>query len=693
MEIEQQDCVTSDQTVPDSPKSQQEAGNSDVMIQNENGLLDKNMEAESPMQRVSDDVSANTIQCETSSLVTSDTGKEENVPDVVNTISEIVDPNLEVSTDPVDDGLINEIAKKVDTEDRMTFCIEKPAETLLPVTSQGEKVEEVLVVHPVCAFARPLNMEFDLLEETDVMSELAKEVQLKVNDAQVNSASGDDSATASIEEEKGDKTPSSEEDKVNENSGEGLVDEGIAPVVEQVVRRSQRVYNSLVGPDYAVKVVAPLPLYKKSTLPADTSLVQSGRRPKQVAALKTKKSQLKTGRRSLSVKTDMSRRTPVREESLKMCNPTTSRASSVVSSVYRKDGKGVKKLPKFLSQFSVNSKGGEKMDVKKTLPKNRCNTSLTDAESVRCSTPDKPLQKSASTASLIRKLKMKDGSEVPTPRRSQRIYNSLNGPEEAVNVITSTTRNYRPNDEVVYNSLVGEERDVKLEIPNIRKRIIKKPKPADEMKKTKMSSDEEAKPTQGYSKFDGSLLAESHSGIPLATRIAHEFSQTADTSVKKRSTRSQSKTGEKEQPEEDSGDKINKDSNTSGTPPTESGINEASVLVASSYYTTKRGTQTQVTYSTPSTLSCSTASKKRPAMSASVQKGGSTQRKQNLELGSRPSSATSRTSVASERSLRSSTKTVKDSVDPEKSSTQQMEESTVTKTASLKKSRSSSKLN
>lgn len=689
MEMEQQDCCTADQTVPDSPKSQQEAGNTDVMYQHESGLLVKNMEVETPEQKVGNDVSADTVQCEASSVVTSDADKEENVPDVVNTISEIVDPNLEVSTDPVDDGLINEIAKKVDTEDRMTFCIEKPAESLLPVTSQGEKIEEVLVVHPVCAFARPVNMEYDLIEETDVMSELAKEVQHKVNDAQENSASGGDSATASNEEEKGEKTPSSEGDKVNGNSGEIVTDEGIAPVVEHVVRRSQRVYNSLVGPDYAVKVVAPLPLYRKSALPAETSVVDSARkRPKPVAALKTKKSQLKSGRRPVSAKSDMSRRTPVRMESLKMCNPTTSRASTVVSTAYRKDGKGVKKLPKFLSQFGVNSNGAEKTDVKKTVPKNRGNTSLADAESGRSATPDKPLAKSASTASLIRKLKMKDGSEVPTPRRSQRIYNSLNGPEEAVNVITPTTRNCRPNDEVVYNSLVGEERDVKLEIPNIRKRIIKKPKPADKMKKTRMSSDEEGNPGQGYGKFDGSL-AESHSGIPLATRIAHEFSQTADASEKRRSTRSQSKTEEKEQSEEDSVDKINTDSITSASPPS-----EASILVASSYYTTKRGTQTEVTYSTPSTLSYSTASKRRPAMSASVQKTGTTQRKQNLKsASSRPSSATSGTSVASERSLRSCTKTAKGSVDTEKNSTQQKEESPATKSASLKKSRSSSKLN
>lgn len=600
---------------------------------------------------------------------------EEKVPDLINIVSEIVDPNLEISTDPLYDGVINEIAKKPENRDRMTFCIEKPEETVLPTSVPGV---EVLIEHPVCAFARPVNMEFVLVEEKDVLSELAKEAKLMANDSKENSSQEKDSETVSNrgnEVDQGQKVVSDGGGKGTANA-EKSTDEGISPVVEQVVRRSQRVYNSLVGPRNAVKVVAPLPLYRRSARIADTSLVQSGKKgndiPKQVTSLKTKRYPLKRSRKCPSSKMELARRIPVRMESLKMCNPTTVSSSR---SAHRKDGKGVKNLPKFLSQFSMKSSGDQKKDSKKTLTRKRTSSNSLE-ESLRGVTPDKSIQKSASTLSLIKKLKMRDGSDLPTPRRSQRIYNSLNGPEEAVNVVTPITRNCRPSNEVVYNSLVGEDRDVKLEIPKIRKRTIKKSKAAVVAKKSKMSPNKKTNSNQGYSKFSRLLVADTNCGRPIS--IPNEFSQTANLSMSRSGAHSQPKTVEKVQ-EQDSSDRMNRDSKArsrSRSSPSVSGVSEASVLVVSSYFTSRRGTQTKVVYSTPPTLVPSTTSKRRPAMSASVQETVSVQRKQGLA--DRPSSSKSseflRSSSASlsERSLRSTSKGAVESIDNESKTIQQV---------------------
>lgn len=575
-----------------------------------------------------------------------------NVPEIMNTISDIVDPNLNVTTDPSDDGLINEIAKKAENEDRMTFCIERPAETLLPVVSSSRKEEEILVVHPVFAFARPVNMEYTLVEEKDVMSELAKEAELLVNETE-KSASEKVSTTVDESSEQLGGVPKSEASDVSKSTEEG----GISSVVEQVVRRSQRVYNSLVGPDSAVKVVAPIPLYRKSARLSDASLTRGIKKedvvPKQITALRGKKSKLKSTRKSPPNKMELTRRTPRRIESMKMCNPSTNRVSKSASTSSNV-GKDLKKLPKFLSRFGVKSNAEKKNEKEVNKPQSRKRTSsdLQEQEDSRSSTPNKPIQKSASTASLIRKLKMRDGGELPTPRRSQRIYNSLNGPKEAVSVMAPTTRDLRPTNEVVYNSLVGEDNDVKLEIPKIRKRTIKKSRPEELSKKAKVSKDEITKPSkhnQGYSKFDRLLMNETNPGRPVG--VLNEFTQTADTNYTPYS-RSKARQAQKEQKNSDNKRVNSKSENTSETSPSVTGASETSVLVASSYFTTRRGTQTKVVYSTPATLSSSTASQKRPAMSTSVQRNSPGLRQQRLGLApDRPCS--SRSSTGTERSLRS----------------------------------------
>lgn len=712
MEIGQQtDLVNLDQTVPGSPRPVEKTNMDVEMSESESVQGEKKMECETENQsKTSQELPEKKMD-----------DKDANVPELLNTISDIVDPHLDTSTDPVDDGLINEIAKKAENEDRMTFCIEKPTELMIPVTSSGQ-TSELLVVHPVCAFARPVDMEYALVGETDVGSELAKEVQLLINEEEKALS---DNGTVSKAVSNGDEPVGN----VPVSEAEGT----IASAVEQVVRRSQRVYNSLVGPDTAVKVVAPIPLYRKSLRLSDAALEQVARKvdvqPKQVAALKGKKGKLKSSRNSPLSKAGVKTRTPVRLESMNVCNPTTILEQRSGSSRSR-DQKGTKKLPKFLSQYSVKPTVDEKKDVRKTVSRKRSSSvNLQEEESSRSSTPvksmikptstvsvnrktvsrggssnnlqeeesrsstpDKPLQKSASTASLIRKLKMRDGGDVPTPRRSQRIYNSLNGPKEAVNVITPATRDYRPTNEVVYNSLVGEDNDVKLEIPKIRKRTIKKEKPIASSKKSKVSTEETVKggkPIQGYSKFDRVLLTETNPGRPMG--IVNEFSKTTDTK-----TVSYSKSRPKRMMKGLQNDETEETKGTAETSsPSVSEVSNSSVLVASSYFTTRRGTQTKVVYSTPATLSSSTSAQKRPAMSASVQRNSPGQRKKRLGLApDQPVSSTwylgsSSSATGSERSRRSMSKKV---VENAASDLQQVNGPNEENLATLKKSRSSSKL-
>lgn len=714
---QQTDLVNLDQTVPGSPKPQEKTEMDVEMSGSESVQGEKNMECETENQsKTSQD--STSIQ-EPPELKMDD--KDYSVPEVLNTISDIVDPHLDTSTDPVDDGLINKIAKKAENEDRMTFCIEKPTEFMIPVTSSGQ-TSELLVVHPVCAFARPVDMEYALVGENDVGSELAKEVQLLIDEEERALTDNDTvSKTVSNGGQPVGNVPVSE--------AEGT----ISSAVEQVVRRSQRVYNSLVGPDTAVKVVAPIPLYRKSSRLSDAALAQVARKvdvqPKQVAALKGKKYKLKSSRNSPLSKADVKTRTPVRLESMNVCNPTSVCEPRSGSSKSR-DQKGTKKLPKFLSQYSVKPTVDKKKDVKKTVSRKRSSSvnlqeeesssstpdksllkSTSTAslnrktvsrkggspnnlqeESSRSSTPDKPLQKSASTASLIRKLKMRDGGDVPTPRRSQRIYNSLNGPKEAVNVITPVTRDYRPTNEVVYNSLVGEDNDVKLEIPKIRKRIIKKEKPVTSSKKSKVSTEETAKggkPIQGYSKFDRVLLTETNPGRPMG--IVSEFSQTTDTKTASYSRSRPKKMTKGQQNDETEGTKGTAETSS----PNVSEVSDASVLVASSYFTTRRGTQTKVVYSTPATLSSSTSAQKRPAMSASVQRNSPGLRRKRLGLApDQPDSSTrslgsSSSATGSERSRRSVSKKV---VENAASDLHQVNEPKEENLSTVKKSRSSSKL-
>lgn len=671
--------------MPGSPKPQEKTEMDVEMSGSESLQGEKNMECETENQsKTSED--STSIQ-EPPEMKKND--KDDSVPDVLNTISDIVDPHLDTSTDPVDDGLIIEIAKKAENEDRMTFCIEKPTEFMIPVTSSGQ-TSELLVVHPVCAFARPVDMEYALVGENDVGSDLAKEVQLLINEEE-RALTDNDTVSKAVS------NGGQPVGNVPVSEAEGT----ISSAVEQVVRRSQRVYNSLVGPDTAVKVVAPIPLYRKSSRLSDASLAQVARKmdvqPKQVAALKGIKGKLKSSRNSPLSKADVKTRTPVRLESMNTCNPTSvcqPRSGSSKSS----DQKGTKKLPKFLSQYSVKPIVDKKKDVKKTVSRKRSSSvNLQEEESSRSSTPeksllkststaslnrktvsrkggspsnlqekesrsstpDKPLQKSASTVSLIRKLKMRDGGDVPTPRRSQRIYNSLNGPKEAINVLTPVTRDYRPTNEVVYNSLVGEDNDVKLEIPKIRKRTIKKEKPVTSSKKSKLSTEETekgGKPIQGYSKFDRVLLTETNPGRPMG--IVSEFSQTTDTK-----TASYSRSRPKRMTKGQQHDETERTKGTAETSsPNVSEVSDASVLVASSYFTTRRGTQTKVVYSTPATLSSSTSAQKRPAMSASVQRNSPGLRRKRLGLApDQPDSSTlgsSSSATGSERSRRSVSKKV-----------------------------------
>lgn len=717
MEFGQQtDLVNLDQTVPGSPKPQEKTEMDVEMSGSESLQGEKNMECETENQsKTSED--STSIQ-EPPEMKKND--KDDSVPDVLNTISDIVDPHLDTSTDPVDDGLIIEIAKKAENEDRMTFCIEKPTEFMIPVTSSGQ-TSELLVVHPVCAFARPVDMEYALVGENDVGSDLAKEVQLLINEEE-RALTDNDTVSKAVS------NGGQPVGNVPVSEAEGT----ISSAVEQVVRRSQRVYNSLVGPDTAVKVVAPIPLYRKSSRLSDASLAQVARKmdvqPKQVAALKGKKGKLKSSRNSPLSKADVKTRTPVRLESMNTCNPTSvcqPRSGSSKSS----DQKGTKKLPKFLSQYSVKPIVDKKKDVKKTVSRKRSSSvNLQEEESSRSSTPeksllkststaslnrktvsrkggspnnlqekesrsstpDKPLQKSASTVSLIRKLKMRDGGDVPTPRRSQRIYNSLNGPKEAINVLTPVTRDYRPTNEVVYNSLVGEDNDVKLEIPKIRKRTIKKEKPVTSSKKSKVSTEETekgGKPIQGYSKFDRVLLTETNPGRPMG--IVSEFSQTTDTK-----TASYSRSRPKRMTKGQQHDETERTKGTAETSsPNVSEVSDASVLVASSYFTTRRGTQTKVVYSTPATLSSSTSAQKRPAMSASVQRNSPGLRRKRLGLApDQPDSSTlgsSSSATGSERSRRSVSKKV---VENAASDLHQVNEPKEENLSTLKKSRSSSKL-
>lgn len=671
--------------MPGSPKPQEKTEMDVEMSGSESLQGEKNMECETENQsKTSED--STSIQ-EPPEMKKND--KDDSVPEVLNTISDIVDPHLDTSTDPVHDGLINEIAKKAENEDRMTFCIEKPTEFMIPVTSSGQ-TSELLVVHPVCAFARPVDMEYALVGENNVGSDLAKEVQLLINEEE-RALTDNDTVSKAVSNggQPGGNVPVSE--------AEGT----ISSAVEQVVRRSQRVYNSLVGPDTAVKVVAPIPLYRKSSRFSDASLAHVARKmdvqPKEVAALKGKKGKLKSSRNSPLSKADVKTRTPVRLESMNVCNPTSVCEPRSGSSKSR-DQKGTKKLPKFLSQYSVKPIVDKKKDVKKTVSRKRSSSvNLQEEESSRSSTPeksflkststaslnrktvsrkggspnnlqekesrsstpDKPLQKSASTVSLIRKLKMRDGGDVPTPRRSQRIYNSLNGPKEAINVITPVTRDYRPTNEVVYNSLVGEDNDVKLEIPKIRKRTIKKEKPVTSSKKSKVSTEETekgGKPIQGYSKFDRVLLTETNPGRPMG--IVSEFSQTTDTKTASYSRSRPKRMTKGQQQDETEGTKGTAETSS----PSVSEVSDASVLVASSYFTTRRGTQTKVVYSTPATLSSSTSAQKRPAMSTSVQRNSPGLRRKRLGLApGQPDSSTlgsSSSATGSERSRRSVSKKV-----------------------------------
>lgn len=143
MEIGQQtDLVNLDQTVPGSPRPVEKTNMDVEMSESESVQGEKKMECETENQsKTSQELPEKKMD-----------DKDANVPELLNTISDIVDPHLDTSTDPVDDGLINEIAKKAENEDRMTFCIEKPTELMIPVTSSGQ-TSELLVVHPVCAFA------------------------------------------------------------------------------------------------------------------------------------------------------------------------------------------------------------------------------------------------------------------------------------------------------------------------------------------------------------------------------------------------------------------------------------------------------------------------------------------------------------------------------------------------------------
>lgn len=63
--------------------------------------------------------------------------KDVNVSELLNIILDIVDFYLDILIDFVDDGLINEIVKKVENEDRMIFCIEKFIELMIFVISFG----------------------------------------------------------------------------------------------------------------------------------------------------------------------------------------------------------------------------------------------------------------------------------------------------------------------------------------------------------------------------------------------------------------------------------------------------------------------------------------------------------------------------------------------------------------------------
>lgn len=101
--------------------------------------------------------------------------KDVNVSELLNIILDIVDFYLDILIDFVDDGLINEIVKKVENEDRMIFCIEKFIELMIFVISFGQ-ILEFLVVYLVCVFVRFVDMEYVLVEENDVGLELVKEV-------------------------------------------------------------------------------------------------------------------------------------------------------------------------------------------------------------------------------------------------------------------------------------------------------------------------------------------------------------------------------------------------------------------------------------------------------------------------------------------------------------------------------------
>lgn len=101
--------------------------------------------------------------------------KDVNVSELLNIILDIVDFYLDILIDFVDDGLINEIVKKVENEDRMIFCIEKFIELMIFVISFGQ-ILEFLVVYLVCVFVRFVDMEYVLVGESDVGLELVKEV-------------------------------------------------------------------------------------------------------------------------------------------------------------------------------------------------------------------------------------------------------------------------------------------------------------------------------------------------------------------------------------------------------------------------------------------------------------------------------------------------------------------------------------
>lgn len=101
--------------------------------------------------------------------------KDVNVSELLNIILDIVDFYLDILIDFVDDGLINEIVKKVENEDRMIFCIEKFIELMIFVISFGQ-ILEFLVVYLVCVFVRFVDMEYVLVGENDVGLELVKEV-------------------------------------------------------------------------------------------------------------------------------------------------------------------------------------------------------------------------------------------------------------------------------------------------------------------------------------------------------------------------------------------------------------------------------------------------------------------------------------------------------------------------------------